>query len=171
MRPILKSPIDQIAKEAVTVVGIEGPVHIEELLNRIVSIWNTKAGKKIVGRITEGINWAVQMQWVMKKGDFFFPISATVSVRSRSGLNFEPERIAPEEYREAVLLILRTGYVFPRKKLADEVRTLLGFGRTTATLEVLIGHAIDDLLSSGIAGDASYGISLRNKTLNLLPIF
>jgi hypothetical protein len=60
-----------------------------------------------------------------------------------------------------ISVVLRTGYAFPRKKLADEVRTILGFGRTTAALEDLIGQAIDDLLASHIAGDASTGIALR----------
>jgi hypothetical protein len=98
---------------------------------------------------------------VAKNGNFFLAEKGKVVVRSRNDLKIDPEHIAPEEYRQAVLLILKTGYAFPRKKLIDEVRSLLGFGRTTITLEDLIGRAIDHLLSEGIAGDASAGIALR----------
>jgi hypothetical protein len=74
-----------------------------------------------------------------------------------------PEHISPEEYREAVLLILKSGYAFPRSVLISEVRAILGFGRTTATLDMLIGRAIDDLLTDKVAGDASNGIALRSQ--------
>lgn len=159
---ILESPIDQIARAVVAVVKTEGPIHIEDLVNRIVSFWGTKAGKRIVEHIKEGSEWAVRRKAVVRKGDFIFVSLGAVSVRSRSGPKFASDRIAPEEYREAVLLVLRTGHSFSRYQLTNEVRAILGFGRTTATLEELIGRAIDDLLSSGIAGEASNGVTLRS---------
>ena len=158
---ILDAPIEQLARVIADIVKAEGPIHMEDLIDRIVSFWNTKAGKRVVAQIKAGCNLATRMKLVIKKADFFFANSEIVSVRSRSGLKFVPEHISPEEYREAVLLILRTGNVFSRRNLTNEVRELLGFGRTTTILDELIGRAIDGLLLSGIVGDASNGIVLR----------
>lgn len=158
---ILATPLDQLAHIADLVVKTEGPIHLEEIVNRIVGFWNTKAGKRISERVQAGCGLAVRKKWVIQKDEFFYSNLDTVPVRSHSGLKFDPEHISHEEYREAVLLVLRTGYVFPRNKLASEVRAILGFGRTTVTLDALIGRAVDDLLANGIAGDASNGITLR----------
>lgn len=158
---ILGMPIESLAQAVVAVIKAEEPIHFDNVIERIIELWSTKAGKRIVQHVTEACSFAVRKKMTTKKGDFFYISTNTVAVRSRNGLKFSPEHISPEEYREAVRLVLQTGYAFPRKKLADEVRTILGFGRTTTVLEDLIGRAIDDLLSSGIAGDASTGIALR----------
>jgi hypothetical protein len=73
------------------------------------------------------------------------------------------ERIAPEEYREAAVQVLRaaTGGL-PRKELTAQVRSMLGFSRTGARLEQAIGAAVDALLAEGTCGEASTGIRLRD---------
>ncbi len=159
---ILETSFEQLAEVVIAVVNKEAPIHIDDLVDRIVGFWNTKAGKRIVDRVKGGCNTAVRAKTVVRKDNFFYTsLDAPVFVRSRNGLKFPPERISHEEYREAILLVLRTGFGFPRKKLADEVRAILGFGRTTSALDQLIGNAIDELLSTGIAGDASNGIAIR----------
>ena len=160
---ILEAPINQLAQAIIAVVTVENPIHIDELVDRIVGFWNTRAGKRIVEQVKAGCRSAVRMKLITKKGDFFYANSGTISVRSRSGLKFLPERISDDEYYATVFLVLQTGHVFSRKKLASEVAAILGFGRTSATLEELIGRSIDALISTGIAGDASNGIALRRS--------
>lgn len=162
-RDILDSPLETVARVVELIVQAEGPIHIDEVVDRAVRAWNTRAGKRIVEQVKRGCNLAVRKGLVIQRKDFFFLNLDTAPVRSRSQLVFAPEHIAHEEYREAVLMVLRTGYIFPRNQLANETRAILGFGRTTGTLENLIGRAIDDLISTGIAGDASAGIALRHQ--------
>jgi hypothetical protein len=158
---ILEVSSNMLSEGVAAVVRVESPIHIDDLISRLVGLWNTKAGKRIVEHIKDACRVAVSKKLVAKNGNFFFAEKGKVVVRSRNDMKIDPEHIAPDEYRQAVLLILKTGYAFPRKKLIDEVRSLLGFGRTTIILEDLIGRAIDHLLSEGIAGDASAGIALR----------
>jgi hypothetical protein len=73
------------------------------------------------------------------------------------------EHICPEEYREAALMVLRTGSTFSREDLKTEVRSLLGYGRTGRLLDAAIESAIQELLAGGLAGEASAGIRLRAK--------
>jgi very-short-patch-repair endonuclease len=158
---ILDVRTERLAQVVVTIVETEGPIHAEELMDRIVVLWNTKAGKRIAEHVRRAIRVAVHTNLIERRNNFYFGLTDKVVARNHYGLKFPAEHIAPEEYREAVLLVLRTGYAFPRKTLIDEVRSMLGFGRTTAALEEMIGQAVDSLLSSGIAGDASTGIALR----------
>ncbi len=158
---ILEVQLELLTRAVIDVAANEGPIHIDELTGRIAGYWSTKPGKRIAARIRQAFNIAKLQNLITKQGDFIFDKAGTVQVRSRKGIRFPPNRIAPEEYREAVLLLLRTNHAFPRTMLITETRTLLGFGRTTPTLENLIGQAIDDLLSRGIAGESSNGITLR----------
>lgn len=160
--PLLETSNRQLTQTIVDIVSVEGPIHIDDLVERVVEFWNTKAGRRIVEKIKDTCINAWHSKKIIKKNDFLLIHQAKVLVRSRLGIKSDPERIFHKEYREAVLLVLNTGYTFSRKKLTDEVRGILGFGRTTAILEDLIGQAIDELLKSGVAGDASSGITLRN---------
>jgi very-short-patch-repair endonuclease len=160
---ILNSSSETLVQAINTIVKKESPIHVDVLVDRVVEFWDTKAGRKIVEHIKLEISVAIRKKLVIKKGYFLYANQDTVPVRSRNGLKFAPEHISHEEYREALLLVLRTGFVFPRKKLTSEVRSILGFGRTTSTMDELINRAIDDLISNGVAGDASNGVALRSS--------
>jgi hypothetical protein len=60
-----------------------------------------------------------------------------------------------------VLLVLAGGHGFSRAQLVTEVRSVLGYGRTSAALEEAVGAAVDALLADGTVGEASTGIRLR----------
>jgi hypothetical protein len=95
--------------------------------------------------------------------DFIYKAVAdgSVQVRSRAGTKITPERIAPEEYREAVLMILRAGDGLERKALVNAVRALFGFSRTGTTLDAAINAVINTLLAEEVLGEGSMGIKLR----------
>jgi hypothetical protein len=82
-------------------------------------------------------------------------------VRSRAGTRSLAERIAPEEYRAAVLIALDHGRSFARPALVNEVRSLLGFSRTGSVLDEAIGRIIDAMLAEGILGEGSTGVRRR----------
>ena len=82
-------------------------------------------------------------------------------LRSRSGTRVSAHQIAREEYAEAVLAVLGTGFAFPRPQLIQEARSVLGFSRTGSQLNEALNGAIDDLLLAGRIGEGSTGIRLR----------
>ena len=95
------------------------------------------------------------------RGRFVWPSSGEFRVRSRGSVRIPGDRIPPEEYREAVALVLRASGGMPKSDLVAEVRAVFGFARTGATLEEAITSAIGDLIASGRVGEGSVGLMLR----------
>jgi hypothetical protein len=124
-------------------------------------MWGKNAGSRISARILRTCSDAEGVGRIQRRGDFLWPSSGGVVVRSRAGLQVAAEHICPEEYREAAMTVLRTGSAFPPEQLRTEIRALLGFGRTGHLLEAEIDRAIRRLIDEGRAGEASSGITLR----------
>lgn len=158
---ILATSIHQLANAVLAVVDCEAPVHIEDLVGRVASMWGNRAGARITDRILRACRESEGLGRVVRQGDFVWKTPGQLIVRSRAGARITAERICPEEYREAVLMILRGGSSFSRAELTTRVRSLLGFSRTGALLEQEISRAIDEVLADGIAGESSSGIRLR----------
>jgi hypothetical protein len=127
-------------------------------------MWGAGLGTRIQARIDEALGQAQRAGLLAVRGDFIYRPNQPVVVRNRNGTKIPPERVAPEEYHEALLTILRTGHGFTRDQLINEVRALLGFGRATAALEAAVTTQIDALLEEGVAGEGSAGIALRKAT-------
>jgi len=145
----------------VKVVESEAPIHEADLISRVAGMWDTRAGSRIQARIREAAQAAERDRLIRRHGDFYWNSGERCVARSRAGTRIPADRIAPEEYQEAVLAILSTGHGFTRPQLTSEVRTLLGFGRASPALEEGVNAAVDRLLAAGRAGEASTGIRLR----------
>lgn len=157
---ILAATKDRLLQAILAVVETEAPLHVSDLVSRVAGMWGNRAGTRITTRILEVCREAERHGQLARRGDFVWASSGHVRVRSRAGLRVSAERICPEEYREAVLQILRTGHTFPRQELVIEVRALLGCTRSRA-IDAAIDKAIDGLIKDGVAGQGSLGIVLR----------
>jgi very-short-patch-repair endonuclease len=160
-RDLLEAPLSQVARAVTQVVSVESPVHAQDVVNRVVGMWGTRAGARIQARILEACRAAVRDGAIRKQGEFYWSLSDAVSVRSRSGMRIPADRIAPQEYEAALLAVLAGGHGFSRPQLTTEVRSVLGFGRTGAALDEAINGAVDRLLAAGKVGEASTGVRLR----------
>ena len=140
---------------------MEPPLHLSDLTTRVASMWGSRAGTRIKARVAEICQAAEREKLLIQRAGFELHPDERCTVRSRAGMRIPAERIAPEEYREAVLCVLRTGHGFNRSELINEVRTVLGFSQTRGQLEAAIGGAIDQLLTGGVVGEGSAGITLR----------
>ncbi len=158
---ILASPISQVTQAVLEVIKHEGPLHLSDLFTRVAGMWGSRAGSRIQTRVQEACSAAVRSGVVERRGEFYWYQGAECRVRARAGTKISAERIAPEEYRMAVLAILESGHGFSRTQLTTEVRSMFGFSRTGPALDELIGRAIDVLLSQGQIGESSSGIRLR----------
>jgi very-short-patch-repair endonuclease len=159
---ILAAPQSLLLTALREVVDAEAPVHVDDVEARVAAMWGlARTGSRITAHITHAIDAAAAQGILTRRGGFIGAPDGAVTVRSRRDTKIPAERIAPEEYREAALAVLRARGGLPRKELMAEVRALLGFTRLNAKLEEAIGAALDALLADGTCGEASTGIRLR----------
>ncbi|MBA3631295.1 MAG: DUF3320 domain-containing protein [Acidobacteria bacterium] len=158
---LLEAATQQIAQVVMAIVEQEAPMHVKDVFTRTASVWGQKAGSNISARIMEILRLLEQAKHIELRGEFVWKIGGEIRVRSRNNIPIPAERIAPEEIREAILLILSNNHKFNQQNLVNEVRTIFGFNRTGASLQQTIEQAIDNLLIEGVIGEGSTGIGLR----------
>ena len=156
-------PLGELVKAVLLVIETESPLHKVDLLTRVASMWGFKAGLRIQARILTACESVERGQLIQRRGDFFWSISTDgkCKFRSRAGTKIPGDRIALEEYQQAVIAVLSKGHTFARTHLINEVRSVLGFSRTGPILDEAINAAIDSLTSQGKLGEGSSGIGLR----------
>lgn len=158
---ILDASDQQLAKVLLSIIEQEFPIHVKEIFTRVASIWGTTAGSRIQSRIIQVLRLMERAKLIEIRGEFVWKIDGELRLRSRNGTSIPAERIAPEEIRELILLILRDGHKFNKQNLINEVRTIFGFSRTGASLQQVIEKVVESLLQEGLVGEASTGIGLR----------
>ncbi len=156
-------PLGDLVKTVVLAVETESPIHKIDLLSRVANLWGFKAGQRIQARILYACDSAERGGVIRRNGDFYWSISAEgrCKFRSRAGTRIPGDRIAPEEYEEAVVAILSNGHTFAPTQLVNEVRSVFGFSRTGPVLDEAINAVIDNLTRQGKLGEGSTGIGLR----------
>jgi very-short-patch-repair endonuclease len=145
------------------VVELEGPVHEADVIVRVCTIWGTRAGARIQDAIRAGCRLAERQRRVVKREPFYWRPDGGCRARSRAETSIPGDRIAPEEFAEAVRLILANGRAFPRAGLITEIRAVMGYSRTGAVLEQAIGNVVDGLVAAGVLGEGSTGLMLRES--------
>ena len=157
------APGAQISRAIDEVLAIEAPIHIKDLASRVASRWgNAVVGPNMMRRIRTVVENKAKNDEFRFQDDFIILPQKEIVVRTRAGTRIPAERIAPDEYRAAVLMILNNEEDgLDRRSLMSQVRALFGFSRTGQQLETSIDSAINKLLSDQIVGEASTGIKLR----------
>ena len=145
----------------VKVADVEAPLHQDDLIARVASMWGVRQGARIRARIMESLESAVRLRQVPMRGEFVYRTDGKYPVRSRGNLKMTPERVAPEEYREAILLVLGTGHGFTNDELANEVRGVLGFGKAPGPIREAVNAQLSQLIEEKIVGEGSLGLMLR----------
>ncbi|MGA9772930.1 MAG: DUF4011 domain-containing protein [Blastocatellia bacterium] len=163
------APASHIERAIDEITTVEGPLHIKDLASRVAARWgHSVVGPSMMRRIRALAVEMAEKRKILLRGEFIFAARSLeeIVVRSRAGTGIPADRIAPEEYRAAILLILQPGNGLERKALTNAVRALLGFNRTGPNLEAAISAAIDSLLASQVVGEGSTGIKLRREGLD-----
>jgi very-short-patch-repair endonuclease len=158
---ILDTPLSRIVLAFVSTVHIESPVHVEDLFARVAGVWSTRLSSRISKRIEEALEAAVRERSVERRGDFVWKPGRPCRVRSRTGIRIPPERIAPEEYQEAIRLVLQSAGTLSKQELIAEVRSVLGYGRASQALADACEQAIGQMLANRELGEGSTGFALR----------
>lgn len=154
-------PTEVLAEAVASVVDVEGPVHIDEVMHRIRELWRyRRTGQRIQRAIERGINHAERERQIRRRGDFLWPVVMdVVPVRRRTG-NPPPDirLICDEEIEGAIRLVLERQFGTLLDDLCVQVSRLLGFHATHEVTAGGISRVIDNLIREGNLEQRSNGM-------------
>jgi len=135
-------------------VRIEGPVHIDEVIDRIRHAWGLKrTGGRIQQAVETAVEVAVKSGRVERSVDFLSIPGIPVRVRDRSTVLASTlrraEMLPPSEIRTAILDIVRSNFGATRDQVVQAVSRMVGIKSTSAAVRSRIETQIDECVSSG----------------------
>jgi len=148
-------PVDQLATIVTKVIDIEGPIHHDEVVRRMTSLWNLqRAGSRIEGAVDNAIDEAAFHNRIVQEGSFFRVAGqSSISIRNREGVTSanlrKPDYLPPSEVREAITAVVRVNLGISFDEAAREVAQLFGL-RATSALKQVIRDELDGLLSQQV---------------------
>ena len=135
------------------IVDVEGPIHIDEIVARIRTLWGlARAGSRIRAAV-ERAALAASEQGVVQGGPFYIAPERKVVVRDRSAVNSvtlrKPDMLPPAEVRQAIVDVIRANYGAGRLDLVQSVSREFGFVATSAQLRAAIESMVDQMITGG----------------------
>lgn len=135
-------------------VKVEGPVHIEEVIERIRSAWGLKrAGARIQQAIATAADVAVRTGRVERSGDFLSIPGAPISVRDRSVAGSptlrRADRLPPAEIANGIVGIVRTNFGATRDQIVQAVSRAVGNKATSSAVREMIEKETARLVTEG----------------------
>lgn len=147
----------------IDVVETEGPLHWTDLASRVASLFgDQRVGSRINARLEAAGEQVLRKGRIRRIGEYVYRLTNEVQPRNRAGTGVPGERIAPEEYKAAILAVLGDG-AMPRERLVTALRAAFGYNRTGHLLEQAIDRAIESVLTDGVIGQGSGGLQRRGK--------
>lgn len=145
-------PTEELARAVTQVVEVEGPVHVEEVVRRIRSLWGVRrTGQRIQRAVKRGIALAARSGTVRERGKFLWrPHSDEVPVRRRmDDPSPRMDLICDEEVMEAARLVLKQQFDTPLPDLVVQVSRVLGFQATREGTVEWIEKIISKMVEAG----------------------
>jgi hypothetical protein len=153
------------------VVKAEAPIHGEEVARRIREAFGLeRTGNRILAKTEDGLRTAERIGEIIFEEGFWstrerhHPLPRD---RRNAALPLRrADRIAPCEYRLAVLQVVRAAVGIAREDLIPETARSLGFDRTGSDLQAAIDKQIGTLFKSGHIYSDNEHIYVRQACLN-----
>ncbi len=132
----------------------EGPVHIDHLLNRFATFYDTKLGARIRRHLELHIDNAVQLGQLIRREDFLWMQHynpANLTPRDHTEVpKKDIRKIASEEIHEAFKQIIRESFGINREELISETGSRLGFERVSQPIRAYLDELLLQMLERGI---------------------
>jgi very-short-patch-repair endonuclease len=141
----------------IDLVRIEGPIHTEEAGRLLCRSLGTRLTEANSDALEVAIDAAIEAQAIERRGGFLRLPGSLAVVRYRGGdcEVTKPELIPPEEYEEAIRLVLKKEFGLHPEALHSSVVRLMGFERAGERLKDELTRAVQRLIASdAIAIDA-----------------
>ncbi len=147
------APRGALSALAEEVVGIEGPVHVCEVVNRIRDAWGLKrAGARIQDAVEKAIEVSVREGRLAEDGDFLTVPGRTPRVRDRSDVRSpslrKPDSLPPAELEVAILSVVRENYGATDDQVVQAAARAVGFKATSGQLRELLAEVIADAVAA-----------------------
>lgn len=147
-------PTVQLAALMRQVVEQEGPVHFDEIITRMRTLWGLqRAGSRVRDALEQARQSLLADGALVAEGEFLDLPGRAVRVRNRSEARSANLRridcLAPAEIREAIVQTLKTSLGGERDELPGSVVRLLGLNAVTAPVRELVFTQLDALHASG----------------------
>ena len=133
-------------------VADESPIHEEEAQRVIAAYYGTRASKNARIAFDQGLRVALRDRRVRQRGAFLWHPDmqkAPVRYHGEESPVTRPELIAPEEFQEAIKLVLTREFGLRQEDLIVSTSRLLGYRRCGTNLETAIRQALQGLLMQG----------------------
>lgn len=148
------TPTGILSELAEQVVATEGPVHIDEVIDRIRDAWGLKrAGARIQSAIERAIQMSFTMQRIVAEGEFLDVPGREPAVRDRSSTRSptlrKAEMLPPSEMRAAATRIVRENFGATADQVVQAVSRALGIRSTSAQVKGVILEAVDAEVDAG----------------------
>ncbi len=148
-----ETPLAEMMAHVVKIVGIEGPVHHDEITARIRSLWGLgRAGSRIRAAVERATSTALQ-RGMIAGGPFYTLPNPVVVVRDRSTVESatlrKPEMLPPAEIDKSLLDIVDANFGAGTDDLIQASARAFGYHATSASLRAALHAGIERLKASG----------------------
>lgn len=145
-------PTHMLSSLVVTVVNTEAPVHIEEVTRRIREAAGVgRAGNRIQAALATAVETARRAKQLEARDGFLYrPGQTEFKPRSRASMGGQAKRlelVAPEELEAAIHEVVNRSFGISENEVPQRSAEILGFDRTTAAMQELIGKAVKRMIS------------------------
>ena len=152
-RELLQLSHSEMAAIAASVVKAEGPIHPEEVARRIREAFGLeRTGNRILSKINQALGVAENRGEIIAEEGFWSGRERTHALpRNRRDAALplrRADRIAPHEYRLAILKVVEKAAGIERRDLIVETARLIGFDRTGTDLQAAIDRQMTVLLDA-----------------------
>ncbi len=145
---------NDLADAALKIVEQEGPVHGDEIIARVRTLWGSaRTSPRLKSAVADAMTRNVARGVVIEDGGFYTLPDRDAVVRDRSrvasaGLR-KPDMLPPAEVTAAVLNVVGDNYGATRVQLVPAVARAFGFTTTSSGLRARIEDSVIQLLNDG----------------------
>ena len=138
----------------VEVVEIESPVHDDEVIRRITNAAGLRrVGRKIQEKLSYAIDYVIRQGHIERKNGFLWSKNMqNAVVRDRSALDVQQKKveyISPDEWAEAVEIVVKHSYGIDRDDVATPTVRLLGFKSASSQARQLVDSTVNSMIEDG----------------------
>lgn len=152
-KEIHEMPPYRLAELAHKVVQTEGPIHEDEVVTRLRSLWGLqRAGNRIRDAVGESIRLLERDRSAQRSGPFLDVPSRPVRIRSRSTVSSQalrkPEYLPPAEIQAAIKSVLGRSLGGRKDEIPTAVAKVLGLSVVTMQLREAVDLQVEHLHES-----------------------
>ncbi|MCW2393751.1 hypothetical protein M2343_000167 [Sphingobium sp. B8D3B] len=148
-----EAPLGLLAEYVSKIVEIEGPIHFDEIVARLRSLWGLARAGSRIRQVIESAVVVAKSRASLDGGPFYLAPGQETVVRDRSIVSSnslrKPEMLPPAEIELAAMQIVTANFGAGVDDLVPAISRAFGFSATSAQLREIIVRRVDELIAVG----------------------